>query len=97
VFLRDPAIVILDEPTSALDLQTEANLQDDMDVLCRGRTTFIVAHRLSTLRDVERVLVFSQGRIVEDGPMKELLENPNGQFAKLMELQTRGLPRLAAS
>ncbi len=97
VFLRDPAIVILDEPTSALDLQTEANLQDDMEVLCRGRTTFIVAHRLSTLRDVERVLVFKNGRIVEDGPMRLLLENPNGHFAKLMELQTRGLPRLAAS
>lgn len=96
VFLRDPAIVILDEPTSALDLQTEANLQDDMEVLCRGRTTFIVAHRLSTLRDVERVLVFSKGRIVEDGPMKMLLEYPGGHFAKLMELQTRGLPKLAA-
>ncbi len=94
VFLRDPAIVILDEPTSALDLQTEANLQDDMEVLCRGRTTFIVAHRLSTLRDVERVLVFSQGRIVEDGPMKDLLANGGGHFANLMELQTRGLPRV---
>ena len=96
VFLRDPAIVILDEPTSALDLQTEANLQDDLEVLCRGRTTFIVAHRLSTLRDVERVLVFKQGRIVEDGPMKELLANDGGHFASLMELQTRGLPRVAA-
>jgi len=97
VFLRDPAIVILDEPTSALDLQTEANLQDDMDVLCRGRTTFIVAHRLSTLRDVERVLVFSQGRIVEDGSMTELLAREGGHFANLMELQTRGLHRRAVS
>lgn len=96
VFLRDPAIVILDEPTSALDLQTEANLQDDMEVLCRGRTTFIVAHRLSTLRDVERVLVFSKGRIVEDGPMELLMETPDGHFANLMELQMRGLPRMSA-
>jgi len=91
VFLRDPAIVILDEPTSALDLQTESNLQDDLEVLCRGRTTFIVAHRLSTLRDVERVLVFSEGRIVEDGSMRELLASNGGHFANLMELQTRGL------
>lgn len=97
VFLRDPAIVILDEPTSALDLQTEANLQDDMETLCRGRTTFIVAHRLSTLRDVERVLVFSQGRIVEDGSMTELLSGVGGHFANLMELQTRGLPRVSTS
>lgn len=93
VFLRDPAIVILDEPTSALDLQTEANLQNDMETLCRGRTTFIVAHRLSTLRDVERVLVFSRGRIVEDGSISELLARHGGHFAKLMELQTRGLQR----
>lgn len=96
VFRRDPAIVILDEPTIALDLQTEANLQDDLEVLCRGRTTFIVAHRLSTLSDVERVLVFKQVRIVEDGPMKELLANDGGPFASLRELQTRGLPRVAA-
>ncbi len=88
VFLRDPAIVILDEPTSALDLETEARLQDDLDVLCRGRTTFIVAHRLSTLRGVDRILVFSQGRIVEDGTRDELLELAGGMFAKLHALQT---------
>jgi ABC-type multidrug transport system fused ATPase/permease subunit len=94
VFLRDPSIVILDEPTSALDLETEANLQNDLEVLCRGRTTFIVAHRLSTLRDVDRILVFKQGRIIEDGTMEELLGNKGGAFAHLMELHTRGLPRL---
>jgi len=93
VFLRNPSIVILDEPTSALDLQTEANLQDDLDVLCKGRTTFIVAHRLSTLRNVDRVLVFHRGRIVEDGSMQELLAKTGGHFSKLMELQTRGLPK----
>ena len=93
VFLRNPSIVILDEPTSALDLQTEANLQDDLDVLCKGRTTFIVAHRLSTLRNVDRVLVLNRGRIVEDGSMEELLAKSGGHFSKLMELQTRGLPK----
>ncbi len=97
VFLRDPRIVILDEPTSALDLETEARLQDDLDVLCKGRTTFIVAHRLSTLRGVDRVLVFKQGRIIEDGPMQVLLAKPAGYFTRLMELQTRGLPKAAAA
>jgi len=87
VFLRDPRIIVLDEPTSALDLETEAKLQQDLEVLCRGRTTFIVAHRLSTLRGVDRILVFSQGRIVEDGTPKELLARPNGQFARLSSFQ----------
>jgi ABC-type multidrug transport system fused ATPase/permease subunit len=97
VFLRDPRIVILDEPTSALDLETESRLQDDLDVLCRGRTTFIVAHRLSTLRGVDRVLVFKQGCIIEDGSVTELLAKPGGHFAHLMDLQTRGLPKLVAT
>jgi len=93
VFLRNPSIVILDEPTSALDLDTEARLQDDLDGLCRGLTTFIVAHRLSTLRNVDRVLVFKQGRIIEDGSLTDLLANPNGHFAHLTRLQTRGLSK----
>jgi len=88
VFLRDPALVVLDEPTSALDLETEARLQVDLDALCHGRTTFIVAHRLSTLRSVDRILVFRQGRIVEDGPLEALLAIPGGHFRRLHELQT---------
>ncbi|MCU0772706.1 MAG: ABC transporter ATP-binding protein/permease [Verrucomicrobia bacterium] len=87
VFLRNPRIVVLDEPTSALDVETEARLLEDLDQLCAGRTTFIVAHRLSTLRDVDRVLVFSQGRIVEDGPPSELLGRAGGHFRRLHELQ----------
>lgn len=87
VFLRDPAIVILDEPTSALDVETEARLQTDLDALCRGRTTFIVAHRLSTLRGVDRVLVFHQGRVVEDGPIAALLARPDSHYARLHALQ----------
>lgn len=86
VFLRDPAIVILDEPTSALDVETEARLQVDLDRLCQDRTTFIVAHRLSTLRNVDRVLVFQHGAIVEDGSIPELLAKP-GHFAHLHALQ----------
>lgn len=91
VFLRNPSMLILDEPTSALDLETEAKLQVDLDRLCRGRTTFIVAHRLSTLRDVERILVFDHGRIIEDGSPGELLAKTGGQFAKLYALQGQGL------
>ena len=87
VFLRDPRVVVLDEPTSALDLETEARLQQDLEQLCRGRTTFIVAHRLSTLRGVDRVLVFSQGRIIEDGAPAELVVRPDSQFARLLSLQ----------
>jgi len=90
VFLRDPRIVVLDEPTSALDLETEARLLADLDDLCRGRTTFIVAHRLSTLRSADRILVFNQGRIVEDGSPAQLLANSNGRFRRLHSLESTG-------
>lgn len=88
VFLRDPKVLILDEPTSALDLETEARLQMDLESLCKGRTTFIIAHRLSTLRNVDRILVLKHGRIIEDGPAEQLLANPNGHFSRLYSLQS---------
>ena len=91
LFLRQPKIVILDEPTSALDLETESKLQDDLDRFCQGRTTFIVAHRLSTLRGVDRVLVFSKGKIVEDGHPHELVQRKDGHYAKLYALSSRGV------
>ena len=91
IFLRNPKIVILDEPTSALDVETEAKLQDDLDVLCEGRTTFIIAHRISTLRGVHRVLVLRQGEIVEDGSVPDLLAKEDGHFAKLHHLQASAL------
>ena len=86
IFLRDPVIVVLDEPTSALDLETEARLQEDLDRLCAQRTTLIVAHRLSTLRAVDRILVFSHGRIVEDGTPSELAAKPDGHYRRLLAL-----------
>ncbi len=86
LFLRDPAIVVLDEPTSALDLQTEARLERDLMGLSSGRTTFIVAHRLSTLRSVDRILVFEAGRIVEDGTPEDLVADPTTIFARLCAL-----------
>jgi ATP-binding cassette, subfamily B, bacterial len=86
LFLRNPSIVVLDEPTSALDLQTEARLEHDLMGLSQGRTTFIVAHRLSTLRRVDRVLVFDNGRIVEDGSPAALMADPSTVFARLCSL-----------
>ncbi len=88
LFLRNPAIVVLDEPTSALDLQTEARLEQDLLELCRNRTTFIVAHRLSTLRSVDRVLVFESGRIIEDDAPEQLLARSDSVFARLHALAT---------
>jgi ABC-type multidrug transport system fused ATPase/permease subunit len=96
LFLREPRIVILDEPTSALDLETEARLQHDLDNFCEGRTTFIVAHRLSTLRGVDRILVFSKGRIVEDGSPAELIARPDGRYARLHALTVRQEARATA-
>jgi ABC-type multidrug transport system fused ATPase/permease subunit len=86
LFLRNPAIVVLDEPTSALDLQTEARLERDLLSLSANRTTFIVAHRLSTLRSVDRILVFEDGRIIEDGSPQDLVAKPDGPFARLCAL-----------
>ena len=96
LFLRNPAIVVLDEPTSALDLQTEARLERDLATLCEGRTTFIVAHRLSTLRSVDRVLVFEAGRIIEDGAPDRLLADGDTAFARLHALATEA-PRAPRS
>ena len=75
-FLKDAPILILDEATSALDSESEANIQKELKVLSKGRTTFIVAHRFSTIRDADRILVFDKtpegGRIVADGPHDEI-------------------------
>jgi len=79
--------LILDEPTSALDLDTEAKLQGDLDELCRGRTTFIIAHRLSTLRGVDRILVMRHGQVIEDGTADELLSKPDSHYKRLWALQ----------
>jgi len=87
IFLRDPRFIVLDEPTSALDAETEKNLQKDLEILCNGRTTFTVAHRLATIKNVDRVLVFKEGFIVEDGPPAKLLENPESHYYQLHAAQ----------
>jgi glucan exporter ATP-binding protein len=92
--LKDPPILILDEATSALDPLTEARLNMALDEVMKGRTTFVIAHRLATIRDATRILVFRQGRIVETGTFDELRRR-GGFFAELAEAQF-GSPITAA-
>lgn len=87
-FLRDAPILILDEPTSALDSETERSIFEALQRLARGRTTFIIAHRLSTARQADRILVLRDGAIIETGTHEELLAR-QGHYARLHELQNR--------
>ncbi|MEO1381573.1 MAG: ATP-binding cassette domain-containing protein, partial [Pseudomonadota bacterium] len=87
-FLADAPVVIFDEATSSLDTITEKQIQDAMSELMRGRTTIIIAHRLSTVRDVDRILVFENGSIVEQGSHSDLLRNQNGIYRALHDMQT---------
>ena len=88
VFLKNPPILILDEATSALDNATEIFIQQALDELCKGRTTIVVAHRLSTIRNADRIAVISSGRITEQGTHEELLAK-GGEYADLYKLQFR--------
>ena len=81
--IRSPRVLILDEATSALDVESEALVQDALNRLMMGRTTFIVAHRLSSLRRAERIVVLKSGRLVEIGSLNHLLSHPHGEFARL--------------
>ena len=81
--LKDAPILILDEATSALDVETEARIKRALDRLRKGRTTFIIAHRLSTVANADRILVLDGGRIVERGNFRELVAQ-NGLFARLV-------------
>lgn len=87
--IRDPRVLILDEATSALDTETEALIQEALARLMKGRTTFVVAHRLSTIRDAHRIVTLDHGRIAEVGSHDELLKK-NGIYARLHALQTAG-------
>jgi ATP-binding cassette subfamily B protein len=85
--LNDPRILILDEATSAVDTETERKIQEAMDRLVAGRTTFAIAHRLSTLHKASRLMVVKDGRIVEAGTHADLLAVPDGLYRRLHELQ----------
>ncbi len=79
--LKNPPILILDEATSALDSVTEARIQKALKVLMQGRTTFVIAHRLLTIRDADQVVVFEHGRVVEQGACQALIAQ-GGAFAR---------------
>ena len=86
IFLKNPAVLILDEATSALDTVTEERLQHSFDSLMENRTSFVIAHRLSTVRNADRIIVIENGRVMEEGTHAQLLEL-GGEYAKLYEAQ----------
>lgn len=85
--LKDPSVLILDEATSSLDAESEALVQEALDELMKGRTTIIIAHRLATIRKVDRIYVIKDGEIVEQGSHQELLSASDGFYSNLVRLQ----------
>ena len=85
--ISNPRILIFDEATSALDYESEKIIQDNMRQICRGRTVLIIAHRLSAVRDADRIVVMERGQIVEQGSHTELLRNADGIYHHLYQLQ----------
>jgi ATP-binding cassette subfamily B protein len=86
-FLADAPILILDEATSSLDSESEALIQAAVERLMKGRTSIVIAHRLSTVRSLDRILVFDKGRIVEEGSHAVLIHKPQGLYRRLFERQ----------
>ena len=95
-FLADAPILILDEATSSLDSESEALIQQAIERLLAGRTAIVVAHRLSTVRAMDRILVFDRGRVVEQGDHARLLAQPDGIYRRLFERQVLALTAVAA-
>ena len=89
--LKNPKILILDEATAAMDTGTERKIQEALTQLIKGKTTIMIAHRLSTLRDANRLIVIENGKIAEEGTHKELLEKEDGVYKKLFTLQMEAL------
>ena len=85
--LKNPAILILDEATSSLDSESERLIQESLETLLAGRTAFIIAHRLSTVRKVDRIYVIEAGRAIENGTHEELMQREGGTYRRLSELQ----------
>jgi subfamily B ATP-binding cassette protein HlyB/CyaB len=85
--ISDPRILIFDEATSALDYESEKIIQDNMRSICKGRTVIIIAHRLSAVREANRIIVMDRGQIAEMGTHQQLLGNPRGIYSHLHQLQ----------
>lgn len=85
--LRDPSILILDEATSSLDAESEQLVQNALETLMQGRTSIVIAHRLSTVRNVDKIYVLSNGEVIESGTHLALIENPDGAYTQLARLQ----------
>ena len=90
IFLKNPPILILDEATSALDTETERAIQQSLAELSEGRTTLVIAHRLATIANADRILVVDDGRIVESGTHAELIARKDGRYRNLQAAQTEG-------
>jgi ATP-binding cassette, subfamily B, bacterial len=90
-FLADTPVLVLDEATSSLDSESEALIQEAMERLIAGRTSIVIAHRLSTVRMMDRILVFDRGRVVEEGKHEELVRREGGTYRRLFERQALGL------
>jgi ATP-binding cassette subfamily B protein len=90
-FLADAPILILDEATSSLDSESEALIQEATERLMHGRTTIVIAHRLSTVRSLRRILIFDQGRIIEEGDHRSLIQREAGVYRRLFDKQVGGL------
>ena len=88
-FMRHAAVVILDEPAASLDAEAEAELFGRMQQVAAGATTLLIAHRFSTVRQADRILVIEKGRVIEDGSHDELLQR-NRTYARLFQLQASG-------
>ena len=88
--LSDPKILILDEATAAVDTETEKNIQSSLEKLIKGRTTLSIAHRISTLRNADELIVIEDGKIVEQGTHSELIRQ-RGTYYKLVQIQNEAL------
>ena len=86
VLLKDPPIVMFDEATSNIDTETEVKIREALDELTKGRTTIVIAHRLSTVHGMDRIIVVDRGCVVEDGPHEVLMAH-GGLYASLYEAQ----------
>ncbi|MBQ8504730.1 MAG: ABC transporter ATP-binding protein, partial [Clostridia bacterium] len=86
-FLKNPPILILDEATSALDNVTEMQIQQSLSELSKGRTTIVVAHRLSTIKNADEIMVITKDGIAERGNHDQLMQQPNGIYAELYNNQ----------